>query len=1664
MAETRYIGWSAGDSAYVCDGTDDHVQINQALAWAAANPGNTVYLRGPHTYIISNKLLIGSYTVFTGDATAEIKLDDSCMWASMTPIIAQINGSGTYIAGVEISGFKINGNEANLYHDGEGDPERIHGKGYYNCIHFQGTATVPVEDIHIHDMDFKDSMGDGCRIVHAKNVRIHNNTQYNLMHSCVFFIDVVGGDIYSNDIKYITNTGVRLDNCQSIKIRDNTIVPWMWRPVFGTPDGPTSAPDGGDNAIQVGNEPDSYNMPLLTKDISIYNNTIRSSGIGGICLMDTSSSSGTITQNVHIYNNLITGCGWGNTGVTRRAGIAVHKWGNGLKIENNTINGNYHAGIKILDATASGVTCTIKNNNVTSTITQGGGGYGIWNVVPSKMSVIAETNYVSNNSAGNYYQVTPVSEAISPITETLPGDSTDTDDSGSGSDPIPDPGLDPGTEPVLDPVIIQYQREIDDSYYIDGRTAYVNQKPFDWGQKKISVSNSLGQDKCPGAVGWALTDFDLEGCELTMDCGAQSLSEMHEAIAAFTQPGRITVELGGDFSKWQASGTKGEYSTDLRLGTIIPRNYHPYSFLLVMDKPYYESVIQRMRSRYIYNSMQFSADDCYTGNLIRNASFEDWTPNQIPTWTLQTTPEDNDYRCVRYAKETQTFCAVSRAGATTKVILSDGDTWRLPAGTNSFGTGWSGLAWCPEWSMWVACSLAGTSNKVMVSTDNGDTWTSKTTPVNDNGWSYVLWIPPNDTVTTGRVIIYAQSGKSHVNFQTADGEIFTTSDGNDFLVMRLDAYITTGQPRSMYSDDMCETWHEVETPIEYNNWISAAYAPELGRIAVVAYGGSTTQRVMTSDDFGESYTAQNCPALALTSIVWADTLGLFVACADAPLSETFSQIMTSPSGLGDTWTLRDVPVATQTVTPADGDISTETIQTPDGYVYSAKTTDWSAGGGPSFTVPALDNDHYYRIDRVFCKLKSEYSGVVASIKFTVQFGSGTETLIKEWTNSTTTYASKSLNVALVSGANESVTVRCYMKTSNGSYKAINTDTGFVITEAGSTGGSVAYTYNKLRSLVWARERGVLMAVSEGDTDGGTANGAILSVDSVSWLPAVLPSSGGVYNLYTSVAYADDINKLVAVSRDGISGSRAMVCSNYGSVSDVAPNGWTYVSAGQSRSSETAKDGLYSVKIEGDGSANRGVITQKQSFEANTRYVISGFGKVEGLTAGSLKADIISGNSVIKELTWDSDTDWNQRKITFSFDVRPSDAYVRIRGSNLNYGAVGYIDKMLIERASDFELSQTGANITTYGTVDTTPDVILTGVTSAPDTTISGNSTQYSTDVGNTYTTKSTSYTASAAPIHVLPSLSDGAIYRIEEIHAKLRNEHSGTVTYMKVTMQTGTGAEVTLAEWTTSSNSFVSKSAVLSKESATGQKLTFRYYMKSGSASYKAVATEIGYKISTMSAGALTSSNVYMWNTADTTQVMDCCDTLLPKYRMEINSDGSGSLTYAEDFLDSNYTITLAASSGVTYNSTNKSIVIASGGYITFAMPCKYPVTGVPYLKAYVFSGAPQISIAETLSGTYYSIDGNQTTETTGAEINRLLENENSLELANKTAFYVKIAPDTVNSCEFGELKLSAALSTIDAERFKIYATKRANTIGIQVSGKSSLIATLRYRDLDPAT
>ena len=74
----------AGDGSgnFTCDGSDDQVEINQALAYVEENRHySTVYLKGPYTYVISDSILIGSDTILEGDSTAVIKLKDNAGWS-----------------------------------------------------------------------------------------------------------------------------------------------------------------------------------------------------------------------------------------------------------------------------------------------------------------------------------------------------------------------------------------------------------------------------------------------------------------------------------------------------------------------------------------------------------------------------------------------------------------------------------------------------------------------------------------------------------------------------------------------------------------------------------------------------------------------------------------------------------------------------------------------------------------------------------------------------------------------------------------------------------------------------------------------------------------------------------------------------------------------------------------------------------------------------------------------------------------------------------------------------------------------------------------------------------------------------------------------------------------------------------------------------------------------------------------------------------------------------------------------------------------------------------------------------------------------------------------------------------------------------------------------
>ena len=78
-----------GSGDFNCDGNDDQIEINKALAYVAENRQfTTVYLRGPNTYVISDSIFIGNNTVLEGDSTSVIKLKDKAGWKKEKPLIS----------------------------------------------------------------------------------------------------------------------------------------------------------------------------------------------------------------------------------------------------------------------------------------------------------------------------------------------------------------------------------------------------------------------------------------------------------------------------------------------------------------------------------------------------------------------------------------------------------------------------------------------------------------------------------------------------------------------------------------------------------------------------------------------------------------------------------------------------------------------------------------------------------------------------------------------------------------------------------------------------------------------------------------------------------------------------------------------------------------------------------------------------------------------------------------------------------------------------------------------------------------------------------------------------------------------------------------------------------------------------------------------------------------------------------------------------------------------------------------------------------------------------------------------------------------------------------------------------------------------------------------
>lgn len=138
---TRTVAASNALSAsadYVCDGIDDHVQINSAIADCTGAGGGTVRL-SQGLFIINANVLVQSGVILEGQGWSSIlKLKNSSATFSVAGIV-RIKNASTEAVNAGIRNFQIDGNKSN----------QSVGTNKYGIYH-EGTNCF-IENIYVHD-------------------------------------------------------------------------------------------------------------------------------------------------------------------------------------------------------------------------------------------------------------------------------------------------------------------------------------------------------------------------------------------------------------------------------------------------------------------------------------------------------------------------------------------------------------------------------------------------------------------------------------------------------------------------------------------------------------------------------------------------------------------------------------------------------------------------------------------------------------------------------------------------------------------------------------------------------------------------------------------------------------------------------------------------------------------------------------------------------------------------------------------------------------------------------------------------------------------------------------------------------------------------------------------------------------------------------------------------------------------------------------------------------------------------------------------------------------------------------------------------------------------------------------------------------------------------
>lgn len=204
---TSASGWTANDCDYLCDGTDDQVEINNAIQALPATGGEIVILDG--TYNIKSRIVISQNNIsIKGNGKSTIL---KRMYSEPSEYYALIYADKK--DNINISNLSIDGNKVTYYYTGNSGI-RIEYSNYYR----------------IFDIFITESSGAAIRAYGCSNFSIYNNVITNsstgiLVQSGAYF-SIFNNNAKNNDsfvislygTKLIINSNISVDNTTGIRL------------------------------------------------------------------------------------------------------------------------------------------------------------------------------------------------------------------------------------------------------------------------------------------------------------------------------------------------------------------------------------------------------------------------------------------------------------------------------------------------------------------------------------------------------------------------------------------------------------------------------------------------------------------------------------------------------------------------------------------------------------------------------------------------------------------------------------------------------------------------------------------------------------------------------------------------------------------------------------------------------------------------------------------------------------------------------------------------------------------------------------------------------------------------------------------------------------------------------------------------------------------------------------------------------------------------------------------------------------------------------------------------------------------------------------------------------------------------------------------------------